>query len=500
GVVKDFSTNPAGDPVAGATVSIPGYPTVQSNAQGAFTIPNVNAGPNGPRCFTNPFSIRAGATANIDADPELEAGVSPFATAVSGGTTDVGCIVLGTNSTVEGKALKLTCRDPFTVEPIAGLNIRLNPRFGLDFNTTTDAFGCYSFTDVPNGTYSIFVSDPGFDFQECKGDTFHSGSIQLLGETDIHDFLLLATGKTKVTVTDENGNPSEFVGVNVRSLGGEPLGQGFESDFQFLSGQTDDSGCVLITGLPIGTYEIFSGFGGKFVPPPGLGGGGEVLATNTIDCEGQCNTDDVVIIPPDFSPCDLLAVDISRVDIDTTNSTIEGVQFALTFDNALDAVETEIDFNVFLLFDTDVDDTTGRTWFAGPGEPFEGIDRRFDCFLSPFGPPNPNNCDMISYENGFEVIQSDFIGFEIDPLDATRILMTLPNDAAALEDIIGTTTSRVYISVECYSRNTAGSSFDRYPNTIDPRPAAIDFLLPFNDTDPQGDPLIESGGIESQPE
>ena len=123
------------------------------------SIPNVPAGPNGPGCFSNPFSIRAAASKDLDDSNTLESeefGVSNLALAVPGGFTDVMDIRLGlAGGAVQGRVLKLSSVDPFVVVPLPGASVDLDPDAGDDQSTMTDNSGNYSFPDVPQGEYDI---------------------------------------------------------------------------------------------------------------------------------------------------------------------------------------------------------------------------------------------------------------------------------------------------------------------------------------------------------
>ncbi len=127
-------------PVSGATVSVPvpGVGPVSTAADGTFRIPNVPAGPNGTRCFVNPFSIRASASKGADL------GVSKFTPAVSGGITDVGDIKFGISGVVQGQVIKLTSVVPFVVTPLEGAEMSVD---------TVPSPGCCPVADF-TGRYS----------------------------------------------------------------------------------------------------------------------------------------------------------------------------------------------------------------------------------------------------------------------------------------------------------------------------------------------------------
>ena len=280
GRVIDESDN--GMSVAGASVSVPGAVPVLTDANGEFSIPNVPAGPNGPRCFSDPFTIRASASKDLSVPPNgalesEEFGVSKLASAVPGGPTDVMDIRLGLEGgAVQGRMLKLSSVVPFVVTPLPGAFIDLFPSAGGRLSDTTDNSGNYSFPDVPQGTYGLDAEfsgelplpGGGTKFEELFGGL--SGNIDFAAKVEVKDFRFTITGAVQVTVEDAFGNRVPHVPVELTAFGGD-LGSGFvapeadcsafadadgiatfsASDFSCFSREQESLG-----GVPMGPCEV----------------------------------------------------------------------------------------------------------------------------------------------------------------------------------------------------------------------------------------------------
>lgn len=141
-------------PVQGATVSLLGVGPVTTDANGNFSTVNVPAGPNGPLCTTRPFSIRTTATGSVGAGA-TDTSISAVVSAVSGGSTDVGMIVIGDpDGTVQGSVKKLSRISPLLVDSLPGADITLTDVLSGVHNATTNTVGSYMLTGVELGSYN----------------------------------------------------------------------------------------------------------------------------------------------------------------------------------------------------------------------------------------------------------------------------------------------------------------------------------------------------------
>ena len=242
-------------PVSGATVSVPGVGPVSTVADGTFSIPNVPAGPNGTRCFVNPFSIRASASKGADL------GVSQFTPAVSGGLTDVRDIKFGISGVVQGQVIKLTSVDPFVVTPLAGTDISVDSLPSPGCCAVTDVTGRYSVFDVPSGPYFVeaffagLLPEPGGGvvFKQFSG--FQEGSIDFDGAIQVQDFRFTGTGTVEVQLLNQDGTPAPFIDVALESLGGG-LGGGFVAPNELFFGFANHLGQETFEDVPQGPCEI----------------------------------------------------------------------------------------------------------------------------------------------------------------------------------------------------------------------------------------------------
>ena len=242
-------------PVSGATVSVPGVGPVSTAADGTFRIPNVPAGPNGTRCFVNPFSIRASASKGADLR------VSKFTPAVSGSITDVGDIKFGISGVVQGQVIKLTSVVPFVVTPLEGAEMSVDTVPFPGCCPVADFTGRYSVFDVPSGGYTVeaffvgFLPEPGggFAFKQFSG--FQEGSINFDGAIQVQDFRFTGNGTVDVQVLNQDGTPAPFIDVTLEALGGG-LGGGFVAPNEFFFGFTNFEGRQTFEEVPQGPCEI----------------------------------------------------------------------------------------------------------------------------------------------------------------------------------------------------------------------------------------------------
>ena len=258
--------NASMDPIAGASVSVPGTAPVTTGADGSFSIPNVPAGPNGTRCFSNPFTIRASASKDLDDNGTLssnEFGASSLTPAVPGELTDVGDIKLALSGMVRGVVRKLSSIDPFIVISLPNTNISVNPQAAgaPTQNTTTDGSGNYTVNDLPAGGYTVtadfegILPLPGGGTAQKTFFGSQDGSIDFDGDLDVVDFRFTSEGSVKVIVQDSSGNLISDALVQVESFGGD-VGSGFVAPAGFLSGETNAQGMTTIDGVQMGACEV----------------------------------------------------------------------------------------------------------------------------------------------------------------------------------------------------------------------------------------------------
>lgn len=268
------------DPVADALVSLPGIGPVFTNAAGGFSIVNVPAGPNGPRCLTNPFQLSAYASKDINAPFGQitfdEVGASAPVSAVPGGITNVGTIKLGITGTVQGSVMKLNSIDPFLPIPLPGAQMTLDPLGAVpDIPGQTDLLGNFRILDVPTGSFDLtadfdgLLPLPGGGTAQKTFNQTLPGQIDFQGQTLPMDFKFLGHGSVSVTVTDDLSQPVPGIFVNLAAFGGN-FG-GFTAGFEFCGGFTDDNGQLTFDEtfcgdtIPMGPCElsIFGGFDGE---------------------------------------------------------------------------------------------------------------------------------------------------------------------------------------------------------------------------------------------
>lgn len=202
--------------LGGATVSVAGLLGLTA-FDGSFSVAGVPAGPNGPFCQSSAFSIRARASGLLPGGL-LQVGSSGFVTAVPGGTTTVGDIVLGVPGTVQGQVLKLFSVVPTVFDALPGASITLQPEAGSALGAFTDAAGAYNLVNVPLGNYVVSASFVGEvpRFPGVVKTFFDSafGSIDFQGDLDVVNFRFFSRGTVNVAVTDSLG--AAVVGRSVR--------------------------------------------------------------------------------------------------------------------------------------------------------------------------------------------------------------------------------------------------------------------------------------------
>lgn len=439
-------------PVAGASVSVPGVVPVLSGADGGFSIPNVPAGPNGPNCFSNPFSLRAAANDGADV------GVSASVLGVPGGSTDVGNIKFGLSGTVQGQAVKLSSVDPFVVTPLPGADVDLSPFGNLPkILDTTDANGNFHLPDVPVAPYILNVAfagnlttpGGGSVFKELSDDL--GAEINFDGEIQNQSFRFVGTGSVQVTVLDHLGDPAQFVFVDLQGRGG-PLGGGFTAPQSFCGTETDDEGVALINdcfvtgsntgdGVPQGLCDInvFSGEddeGGEFFD--GFFGAEETGCNVNVHGE-QVNVEIQLPPPPppfgDVSGLNLESA--SAVFEELNNTTLSTITVSVDFFNP---VLSRFEQSVFLdlSMDIDQDPNTGNNpgfidnelSFAGLPPTGLGVDMNISCDFVPSG---NGSCELFDANNNLvanvPVSRPAFQGSPIPPNGPdTRIQFHIPRD------------------------------------------------------------------------
>src|SRR5579883_1808866 len=141
----------------------------------------------------------------------------------------------------------------------------------VDTSTTTNASGQYSFTGIPDGTYTVRATVPvGFTATSLDPQT-----VTIAGGVDVTnaDFALQPDGKiTGVVFEDKNGNGVQDSGepaVPGATVTGNAFG-GTTADF---TATTDASGKYTFTGVPDGTTAV------TVTPPAGYAS----LPTSTAD-------------------------------------------------------------------------------------------------------------------------------------------------------------------------------------------------------------------------
>jgi len=277
------------NPAFNATVSIPGATPVTTNGDGEFIIPNVPAGPNGPRCFTHSFNVQVTAIGHVDG--MLRIGRSFLRPALPGQPTAIGTILLLNDvGTVTGTVKKLSRLSPLLIDPLPGTNLDLfsGPGFNSSASTTTDNTGTYRLNLAQGDQFEL---DASFDGQvtlpsggtATKQFSGHAhGQIDFDQEFETVDFLFTSTGIVKVTVANGTACGSDGCEVTIDGDGGTFGGRFVIDPFHrssafFFVGSTFEVGSILpVAGVASSSGLVAPGemvtFGGNtsFLDPPGI--------------------------------------------------------------------------------------------------------------------------------------------------------------------------------------------------------------------------------------
>ncbi len=391
--------------VAGAQVSVPGIGAVPTAADGSFSIPNVPAGPNGPNCTSNPFSLRASAANGVDF------GASSFVPAVPGGLTNVGTIKFGVSGTVQGKVYKLLSVNPFIPAPIPGTQITVDSLPSPAGDTVTDVNGGYNVSNVPVGGYNVSAFYEG----GAAGNIFsgsQSGNIDFNGDINIHDFKFTGFGSVKVTVVDSNGIPLPNIDLTLESFGGD-LGNGFVANPDFKFGFTDANGMFTFEGVPQGACELtVQQFGFVEIPVVLARVGSEDgCVVNQLD--GLLDLGEVQAQVPG----DVDSVTITQDVVDSGNQKFT-ISYARPFNS-----DSFFDFFVEVEIDTDQNINTGdasniTSRSPSPNPTNLGVEVRILCSNS--------NCTLVITETGDTLVVSAPIRVTDVNGDITALEFTIP--------------------------------------------------------------------------
>jgi len=274
-----------------ANVTLPGAtPVTTSSNDGSFIIPNVPAGPNGPRCFTGSFPIQVTAVGTSLGSEKI--GRSSLFFARPGEITDVGTILLlNDTGTVSGTVKKLSRLSPLRIDRLPGtnLNLQFGPSgFGSNFSAITNNAGSYRFT-IGQGDQFQLDADFNGEVTLPSGGTatkqFHgqaNGQIDFDQEFETVDFLFTSTGIVKVTVGNGAACGPDGCEVIVDGEGGT-FGGGFviqpfhrSSAFLFVA-STFEVGSILPVapgssafGLVAPGEMVTFGANTSFLDPPGI--------------------------------------------------------------------------------------------------------------------------------------------------------------------------------------------------------------------------------------
>jgi hypothetical protein len=352
GQVKEFGTN---NPVADATVTIPGGTPVTTDAAGNFAIVQISAGPNGPFCTSRPFSLRATATGELS--PEVvDTSVSELIPAVPGGTTDLGMIFLGnTNGQVRGRVVKLQRINPELVVQLPGAVVDLTDAAVTHHQAVTDASGNYNMDEVEIGNYNKtmnFTGDvplPGGGTEEQTLFEAQNGNVAGADVPDVNDFLLTSYGTVRVTVQEVDGTPIPNAEVYLYNDGGT-FGLFRVDSFEFEEiDVTGADGVVVfpVGGAPLGPLAV----GGETGVPMGpctldvydISDGGTIGHANG-DSGCFVNEDgelvEVIITREQPLRLDIINVHVSAAtfddDGDQGTPSVPVAQVVITFDGVID--------------------------------------------------------------------------------------------------------------------------------------------------------------------
>lgn len=453
GVVRDFAT---GLEIADAIASVPGVGPVPTDSAGRFRIFNVPAGPNGPRCTSDPFNIRASAGKDSDVPPNGlqsdEVGLSGIVAGVPGGITDVGVIFLGEpGGAINGAVTRLVSLEPFLIEQVEGVSINLSPSIGGFQSATTNADGLYNFPDVAVGNYFISAFDPS-DFSNLIDQNPFDQAINGAGDLDVHDFTQVARGNVLVTVLDADGFPVSNVAVGVDHFG-EEFGSGYRSFFENCFGFTNSLGQLLCSDNGGDGYGG-DGYGGDGYGGDGYGGFGSSLPLGDFEAyindfrggESIVPLSSIIVVPGGDRASGRInregeTVEVTLVFTPRNPADITSVQFSSTLiDGEVPAIGTNIVFadNTFdnfvrVLVEFAVDDDPETGGFSRIDDLFppsgsnnlNGVDWRAECFAG-----DGQECNLYRFVDGDFEFQStvdipvEFDGFNFSfsiPLDVLDI-------------------------------------------------------------------------------
>jgi protocatechuate 3,4-dioxygenase beta subunit len=132
----------------------------------------------------------------------------------------------------------------------------------LRYRAKTDQTGSYRITNLPAGTYIIFVSSP------VLVPASQSSSIVIAEGEQIDDanISLVPGGVITGKVTDSEGEPLIEQQVRIRPAGDQGFNRTLMTRFYSTNNSTDDRGIYRLFGLPPGKYTISAGesaFGSK---------------------------------------------------------------------------------------------------------------------------------------------------------------------------------------------------------------------------------------------
>ena len=189
----------------------------------------------------------------------------------------------GINFTLEkGGAISGTVTDQETSTPLAGAWVEAcdyENGWPFCFYAETEADGSYSIPHLPVGTYRVNAYLEGnwveeFYSEQINWDFADAVNVVADVNTPNIDFTLEMGGSISGLVTDGDGNPLAYIGVDVKDGGYGTC--------------TDENGNYTIAGLPFGTYDIVAGR--DFCEPHPYAG--QVMPGITID-EDNPNVDGI---------------------------------------------------------------------------------------------------------------------------------------------------------------------------------------------------------------
>jgi hypothetical protein len=328
-------------------------------------------------------------------------------------------------------------RVTFGDKPLPKAIITLQPTGGGGSGNTparayADAQGNYVLTSVPEGSYRLMASYPGY---VSAGDMngFNSGIPIIIEEGETignMDFELKRGGVITGRITDAGGRP--VIGMNVLLSRIDEQGRetgGYFPNLYPQMLQTDDRGEYRIYGVPAGRYKVGVGAGrttslpmrnGFFVPTyyPGVT---ETAKAEVLEVTEGSEIDNVNI---SFSSPETTYIAVGRVLDAVSGKPVAGVYSAFGLITNLDAMQ-----RIFTeRFGNTATSTTGEFKLEGltPG--------RYAAFLStqtPFG----NQENYYSKPVVFEVKDTDVSGIEIKAFRGASLSGTVVfegNDPAKL--------------------------------------------------------------------